>query len=439
MVVVSRLTKGFVPAHAGRFMVRLHTPEAVELNAVDPFALTLGGGAVASFLETVRRASSAARRLGAGGGGRRRGAGGDEDQDRRLRRWPEWWWRRWRCCCRWTGLRRRRRRARGTLVSGSGTPTSPPTSRQQGLRSLEARGTDGFCTANDWRNGVELGTRFQTSRDVTVVGVRVYRVDPRTITGSLWDGRGTTASPRGRSSRRPRGLAEPDLRPARRHLPRTGPTSRPTTRRRRSTPSSTTTSSAPLGRGPITAVHSTDSVPNGVHCYDVAPCSYPSEGAFPQLHLLGDPALAGPDRGGDAHADLRRRRHRRSASELSPAVHTAAQGAGATRVSRGASVKVTFSEKVRPATLTRNSVRLLPHGARPPRVPVRLTYDGRAQAPHAGPRGCASSAGAGDLPRGRHLEGPRHGRQRPRPGPPGSPGVGTRHLDLPHPLSPRPH
>jgi cation/acetate symporter len=32
MVVVSRLTRDSVPAHAGRFMVRLHTPEAVELQ-----------------------------------------------------------------------------------------------------------------------------------------------------------------------------------------------------------------------------------------------------------------------------------------------------------------------------------------------------------------------------------------------------------------------
>ncbi|QBX55110.1 cation acetate symporter [Nocardioides seonyuensis] len=32
MVVVSLLTRGSVPAHAGRFMVRLHTPEAVELK-----------------------------------------------------------------------------------------------------------------------------------------------------------------------------------------------------------------------------------------------------------------------------------------------------------------------------------------------------------------------------------------------------------------------
>jgi cation/acetate symporter len=32
MVVVSRATRNQVPAHAGRFMVRLHTPESVDLQ-----------------------------------------------------------------------------------------------------------------------------------------------------------------------------------------------------------------------------------------------------------------------------------------------------------------------------------------------------------------------------------------------------------------------
>ena len=32
MVLVSRLTRDTVPAHAARFMVRLHTPEAVPLD-----------------------------------------------------------------------------------------------------------------------------------------------------------------------------------------------------------------------------------------------------------------------------------------------------------------------------------------------------------------------------------------------------------------------
>ena len=49
----------------------------------------------------------------------------------------------------------------------------------------------GFCAANDIRNGVELGVKFQTSRDLRITGIRVYRVDPATITGSLWDSGGS--------------------------------------------------------------------------------------------------------------------------------------------------------------------------------------------------------------------------------------------------------
>ncbi len=49
----------------------------------------------------------------------------------------------------------------------------------------------GFCTADDARNGVELGVKFQTSRDLLITGIRVYRVDLATITGSLWDADGS--------------------------------------------------------------------------------------------------------------------------------------------------------------------------------------------------------------------------------------------------------
>jgi Domain of unknown function (DUF4082) len=38
--------------------------------------------------------------------------------------------------------------------------------------------------------GVELGVKFTSSQSVTITGVRVYRVSPGTVTGSLWDGAG---------------------------------------------------------------------------------------------------------------------------------------------------------------------------------------------------------------------------------------------------------
>jgi hypothetical protein len=55
-------------------------------------------------------------------------------------------------------------------------------------------------------------------------------------------------------------------------------------------------------------------------------------------------------------------------------VHTTAPSAGAKRVSRGASIKVTFSTKVRARSLTKGSVRLHRKGSKA-RVPARLSYD----------------------------------------------------------------
>jgi len=38
--------------------------------------------------------------------------------------------------------------------------------------------------------GVELGVKFTSAQSVNITGVRVYRVSPGTVTGSLWDGAG---------------------------------------------------------------------------------------------------------------------------------------------------------------------------------------------------------------------------------------------------------
>ena len=42
MIMVSRLTRSRIPRHAGRFMVRLHTPESVALDrAARPFVVRI--------------------------------------------------------------------------------------------------------------------------------------------------------------------------------------------------------------------------------------------------------------------------------------------------------------------------------------------------------------------------------------------------------------
>jgi subtilisin-like proprotein convertase family protein len=58
----------------------------------------------------------------------------------------------------------------------------------------------------------------------------------------------------------------------------------------------------------------------------------------------------------------------------SPKVSTVRPAAATTGVRRGADVRGTFSERVRPRSLTSTSVRLVRHGSSTP-VPARLTYD----------------------------------------------------------------
>jgi len=82
--------------------------------------------------------------------------------------------------------------AAGTTASGlwSSTYTAP-----QSYCGNFARDINNFCwTANGDGNlagpGVELGVKFTSSQNVTITGVRVYRVSSGTVTGHLWDGAG---------------------------------------------------------------------------------------------------------------------------------------------------------------------------------------------------------------------------------------------------------
>jgi hypothetical protein len=50
--------------------------------------------------------------------------------------------------------------------------------------------SNGFCTIDD-SGGVELGVKFTADAPVKITGVRVYRVDTGSLTGSLWKADGT--------------------------------------------------------------------------------------------------------------------------------------------------------------------------------------------------------------------------------------------------------
>ena len=136
----------------------------------------------------------------------------------------------------------------------------------------------GFCTANDVRNGVELGVKFQTSRDLLITGIRVYRVDPATITGSLWDADG---------SRLATGTFAPTDAQDWQDLTFSRPVTVSPGRTYVASYYSPATKYAfaygffrdELTRGPVTALRAVEGDPNGVHCYDVAKCrSFPTAG-----------------------------------------------------------------------------------------------------------------------------------------------------------------
>jgi len=84
--------------------------------------------------------------------------------------------------------------AAGTNVPGLWASTYTAAQTDCGIFS---RDTNSFCWTEGGDGsqtsagpGVELGVKFTSSQDVTIIGIRVYRVSPATVTGTLWDGAG---------------------------------------------------------------------------------------------------------------------------------------------------------------------------------------------------------------------------------------------------------
>jgi hypothetical protein len=141
--------------------------------------------------------------------------------------------------------------------------------------------------------------------------------------------------------------------------------------------------------GPITALRSVDGNPNGVFCYDDQACGFFPVHSFRettywvtplwQIPASTDPAQPAPTplpspvpspspTGGAAQPP--------TSSQVAPRVSGVAPVPGARGVKVKAVVKATFSEKVRPATLSKMSVKLLRSGSKKA-VPVKLAYDAK--------------------------------------------------------------
>lgn len=229
---------------------------------------------------------------------------------------------------------------------------------------------DGFCTADDTRNGVELGVRFRTSQELTITGVRVYRVDLGTVTGSLWDDQRVRLAT---------GTFEHRSRTGWQDLEFAAPVTISAGRTYVASYYSPATRYAfeygffdeQVTRGPVTALRSSDDTSNGVHCYDVASCVSPTRG-FRSSNYWVTPLWRDPT---DAPEPTPTATPTATPEQLAPPrVDATAPRAGATRVRLGATIRVTFSERVRAATLNRATV-LLHRKGRTDRVAVRLTYD----------------------------------------------------------------
>ena len=225
--------------------------------------------------------------------------------------------------------------------------------------------------------------KFQTSRQVRITGIRIYRVDPADLTGSLWTADGSLLA-RGTFSSRPTNawqdmtFADPvTIVPGRTYIASYfTPGTRYAFRHRYFTNKALTV-------GPITALRAVDGNPNGVFCYDDQKCGFfPVHGhkdstywvtPLWQIPTTTDPAEPVPSPSATTPPG-----QPPSANRLAPRVSGVAPVPGATGVKVRAIVRATFSEPVRRATLSRTSVRLLRKGSAKA-VPARLAYDAMGQ------------------------------------------------------------
>ena len=135
-----------------------------------------------------------------------------------------------------------------------------------------------FCyTANDGQGAVELGVKFSSTKSVDIVGVRAYRTDAGSVTGSLWSSDGTRLGSaaftpyRGAHGWQDTLFTPVSIEPgepyiASYHAPNADYAFQ----------YSYFTDSA-YRAGPMVAAQSVEGDGNGVFCYDAASCSFPTD------------------------------------------------------------------------------------------------------------------------------------------------------------------
>lgn len=265
---------------------------------------------------------------------------------------------------------------------------------------------NGYCVADDARNGLEVGTRFRTSRTIEVTGVRLYRVDRSELTVSIWDQDATRlAAGTVPATTTAVGWTDASLDAPVVLVPGRVYTVSYFTPRTRYAFEYGFFEGRAHTVGPVTALASTAEAPNGVHCYDDAACgSYPvrphrssnywvsplwretggDPGGGPSASPTRNPTAgptSGPTRGptrGPTAGPTTGPAPGPGARKDAPRVTSTSPRAGARTVRPTARVRIRFSEPVRRASVSSASLRLVREGRKKPvRSRVVLSQDRR--------------------------------------------------------------
>jgi Domain of unknown function (DUF4082)/Bacterial Ig-like domain len=230
---------------------------------------------------------------------------------------------------------------------------------------------NGFCFADDVRNGLELGMKFRTDRPVEITGIRIYRVDTAAVEGSLWSAGGTLLARGKFSSSSAHGWQDMSFTDPVSIVPgKTYVASYFTPNTRYAFEYNYFANSA-LTVGPITALRADDGNPQGVHCYDDQQCDFfPVHGFRSSTYwvtpLWRDSATAPGPGPGPAPGP--------AVDRVAPRVSVVTPSRGAVHVKVVVKVKTAFSEPVRRRSLTASSVRLVRKGSTKA-VRATMTYD----------------------------------------------------------------
>ncbi len=222
-----------------------------------------------------------------------------------------------------------------------------------------------FCVANDSRNGLEIGVRFKTSRKLEIIGVRIYRVDPATVRGSLWDSSGALLARGDFGAYDGNGWQDMTFAEPVTIVPGQSYVASYFTPGTKYAFDYRYFKSKSRNVGPVTAVRAKDGAPNGVHCYDDANCGeFPVWGYKSSTYwvtpLWRDSANSEPPPGNTTDRTPPR------AAKWTP-------GKGAKAVGVRTSVRVKLSEKVRRSSLKKSTVKLKRVGSSKP-VAAKLRY-----------------------------------------------------------------